>query len=65
MIFENRMNVNDDKDGNSLNDVHHKCELNDISNEPPGGMHQTTSVMMVSRNFPMSHLAGCTNRYLS
>ena len=39
MIFENRMNVNDDKDGNSLNGIRHKCEFNDISNELPDGMH--------------------------
>ena len=64
MIIENRINVNDDKDG-----IHQKESVINmncmISNEPPEGMHQSTSVTKAPRNCPMSHLAGCTNRHPS
>ena len=42
-----------------------ECELIDILNEPPDGIYKSASVTKVPRNFPMSHLAGCTNRHPS
>ena len=61
MIFENRTNVNGDKDGIHQTESVINVKLNDMSNEPPDGMHQSASVTKAPRNYPMSHLAGCTN----
>ena len=59
------MRLNDDKDGIHPNGIRRNCEVNNIPNELPDGMHQSASVTKAPRNYPMSHLAGCTNRHPS
>ena len=64
-MFENRMNVNDDKDGIHQTESIINLNLIDILNEPLDEMHQSVSVTKAPRNCPMSYLAGCTNRHPS